>query len=212
MTNHEQLVDVKSQLEGKCEIVHLNKDKTRQFVTVGSHREVSEESILSRDNCFYSILPTQKQAKYFCSVPIIDKGWQTAIRSREPEWVKIEDESKGNQYADLVKNYGCGRIRHLELFGGIGSMSVTLIELGLASQDETMFIDFSIPACQTLSTNFPRSTIICADVNEVLELMITGKTESGRDFLVDRRTGKILRVNQLPRPGDFDLITAGFPW
>ncbi|EFP77786.2 uncharacterized protein PGTG_03742 [Puccinia graminis f. sp. tritici CRL 75-36-700-3] len=212
MTNQEQLVDVKSQLEGKCEIVHLFKDKTRQFVTVGSRREVSEESIINRDNCFYSILPTRKQAKYFCSVPIIDDGWEKAIISQEPEWVKIEHESsKGNQYADLVKNYGCGRIRHLELFGGIGSMSVALIELGLASQDETMFIDFSIPACQTLSTNFPRSTIICADVNEVLALMINGKTESGQDFLVDQRTGKVIRVNELPRPGDFDLITAGFP-
>ncbi|KNE99405.1 hypothetical protein PSTG_07335 [Puccinia striiformis f. sp. tritici PST-78] len=211
ITNHEHLVDVRNQLQGHCEIIHLAKDNDSQYLTLGSAHNVSEDSIVERDNCFYSILPTRRQQKYNCSVPDIDDSWKASLRSREPEWVQIESESQEEQYKDLVKDYGCGKIRHLELFGGIGSMSVALIELGLTSQDETTFIDFSIPACQTLSTNFPRSTVICADVNEVFELMITGKTDTGRDFLVDRRTGKIVHVNQLPRPGDFDLITAGFP-
>ncbi|KAI9608655.1 hypothetical protein H4Q26_004840 [Puccinia striiformis f. sp. tritici PST-130] len=200
ITNHEHLVDVRNQLQGHCEIIHLAKDNDSQYLTLGSAHNVSEDSIVERDNCFYSILPTRRQ-----------QNWKASLRSREPEWVQIESESQEEQYKDLVKDYGCGKIRHLELFGGIGSMSVALIELGLTSQDETTFIDFSIPACQTFSTNFPRSTVICADVNEVFELMITGKTDTRRDFLVDRRTGKIVHVNQLPRPGDFDLITAGFP-
>lgn len=211
ITGDEQLVDVRNQLQGKCEIVHLTKEDSREYRTPGSGRKVSEDSIIERDNCFYSILPSRKQQRYKCSVPVMNDSWKASLASQEPEWVKTEDESRGEQYKDLVKDYGCGKIRHLELFGGIGSMSVTLIELGLASQDDTMFIDFSIPACQTISTNFPRSKVICADVNDVFELMITGKTVTGDDFLVDKRTGKSVRVDELPRPGDFDLITAGFP-
>jgi len=211
ITEQEQLVDVKSQLQGKCEIVHLTKDRKHRYLTVGSYRKVSERSITERDHCFYSILPSRKQQKYLCSVPVLDSSWKAALMAREPPWVKIEEESTQDLYKELVKDYGCGKIRHLELFGGIGSMSVALIELGLASQDETTFIDFSIPACQTLSRNFPRSTVICADVNEVFELMITGKTQTGQEFIIDRRTGKMIRMEALPRPGDFDLVTAGFP-
>ncbi|PLW31317.1 hypothetical protein PCASD_13652 [Puccinia coronata f. sp. avenae] len=211
ITDDEQLVDVKTQLQGKCEIIHLTKHQNNQYLTVGSGRKVSEQSITERDHCFYSLLPNQRQQKYICTVPVLDDSWKAALTSREPAWVKIEDESIEDQYKELVKNYGCGKIRHLELFGGIGSMSVALVELGLACQDDITFIDSSVPACQTISSNFPRSTVICADVNEVFELMITGKNEVGQGYLVDRRTGKTIRAHELPRPGDFDLVTAGFP-
>ncbi|KNE86621.1 hypothetical protein PSTG_20016, partial [Puccinia striiformis f. sp. tritici PST-78] len=120
ITNHEHLVDVRNQLQGHCEIIHLAKDNDSQYLTLGSAHNVSEDSIVERDNCFYSILPTRRQQKYNCSVPDIDDSWKASLRSREPEWVQIESESQEEQYKDLVKDYGCGKIRHLELFGGIG--------------------------------------------------------------------------------------------
>lgn len=208
----ESLVDVRTQLQGKCEIVHLIRRRQPDgFVTLGTHRKVSEDSIVERDNCFYSVLPTIQQQQEFCSVPIMDQSWKDSLVSREPEWVRIEDEKQQETFQELLKNYGLGQLRHLELFGGIGSMSVALMEVGLSSQDDTMFIDLSIPACQTVAQNFPRSRVICADVNEVFELMINGKLPNERDFLIDRRTGRKIDLKDLPRPGDFDLITAGFP-
>ncbi|KAI8457156.1 S-adenosyl-L-methionine-dependent methyltransferase, partial [Phakopsora pachyrhizi] len=206
ITEEESLVDARKQLEGKCEIVHLVK-KDGVMVTLNSHRKVYWESIIDRENCFYTILPDETQRR-LCSVPMINKGWESELSSREPDWIKIKAEGQGESYSDLVKNYGKGRLRHLELFCGIGSMSVAFMELGLTAQQSTMFIDLEVSACQTIAVNFPRSRVICGDVNEVLELMIRGKED---DHLIDRRTGDKIFKKDLPRPGDFDLITAGFP-
>lgn len=67
--------------------------------------------------------------------------------------------------------------------------------------------------CDTISRkNFPSSKVFCADVNDLLSLMVTGKTHEGARYVNDLRTGEIICQEGLPNPGDFDMITAGFPW
>lgn len=43
------------------------------------------------------------------------------------------------------------KLRHLELFGGVGSMSVAFMEAGLTHQKTTVFMDWSVPACETVA-------------------------------------------------------------
>ncbi|MBW0468523.1 hypothetical protein O181_008238 [Austropuccinia psidii MF-1] len=203
LTQKERLVDVKDELQGKCEIVHLVNSKGQGYFTLGTQHRVSVDSILKRENCFYSILPTPKQQSQRCSVPIIGKAWKKAIISQEQEWVKVEYKKKSDVPQEV-------KLRHLELFGGIGSMSVAFAEVGLALEKKTMFIDLCVSACETIACNFPHCQVICADVNQVLELMVK-ENPNCDDFLIDQRTGLKLFRSDLPKPGDFDLITAGFP-
>lgn len=58
--------------------------------------------------------------------------------------------------------------------------------------------------------NFRHDRVICQEMNNVLELIYKGDghTETIQDGL-DKRP---LTAKDLPRPGEVDLITAGFPW
>ncbi|EGG07057.1 uncharacterized protein MELLADRAFT_85954 [Melampsora larici-populina 98AG31] len=215
-SSHEEIVDGLNGLIGKCEIEHFI-ESDQSFININPQKAWKSlvdqiQEIRSSLHKFYSVLPTQAQQELRCSVPELVPNLLPFLSFRSSNLLELQEvEDEKIVLKELVKEYDQMKLSHLELFGGIGSFSLGFSEHGLTDQKRTVFIDWSVPACETASINFPKSTIFCADVNEILCLMITGKTRQGKSSVRDLRTGLQIFPDQLPKPGDFDIITAGFP-
>ncbi|KAG0149871.1 hypothetical protein CROQUDRAFT_131046 [Cronartium quercuum f. sp. fusiforme G11] len=203
-TNETEVVNVLNGLAGHCKVIHFF--QPGGGIVAGREKDkFTLDELRKHENVFYTILPSQSEQELICFVPTFESHELPFIS--HPAAIK----SLSSEGELTMKDSGAKKLRHLELFGGIGSMSVAFMEAGLTEQQSTCFVDWSIPACETVSKNFPKSTVICCDVHDLLSFMVDGKTCEGNNRLQDLRTQKWIERDRLPKPGEVDLITAGFP-
>ncbi|KAF8262785.1 S-adenosyl-L-methionine-dependent methyltransferase [Lactarius quietus] len=121
-----------------------------------------------------------------------------ALQARLAEVVAFEEESQAS------------KLRVLDVFAGAGAMSLGM-ESGMNGMKTTYAIEIAPSAARTFRRNSPGTIVYNQCANEVLRYAI----KKHRGLLADDEVPKDIyddsRLPSPPRPGDIDVIVAGFP-